>query len=269
MTKIERREALAALAVGAGGLACATTKVGKSEKTQTTHYITLGFDDGFAKSVQRVAEIHEAHGLRACINVIASGHHDDFEMPDNGYIKPEILGDFTLWNDLKARGHELMCHGYKHANKADMPLADAQALIEKCLQYFADNLDDFRKEEAIFNFPFNSSSPEIEAWLAPRVRAFRTGEEGGNPWNPFPAPPHPKLICISKGPENIDAFLDQKINEFLAGPAGWFVFNTHGLDEEGWGWMNSDFLDELLGRLVKTPGVAVLPVGAVLDLSEA
>ena len=162
-----------------------------------------------------------------------------------------------------------MCHGYKHAFKRNMPLADAQALIEKCLQYFEDNLKGFERQDAIFNFPYNASSPELEAWLAPRVRAFRTRGEDGNAWNPFPAPPHPKLVSSSKGPENIDAYLDREINEFLAGPAGWFVFSAHGLDEEGWGWISSDFLDRLLVRLVKTPGVAILPVGSVLDLSEA
>ena len=72
---------------------------------------------------------------------------------------------------------------------------------------------------------------------------------------------HPKLVSSSKGPENIDAYLDRKINGFLAGPAGWLVFSAHGLDEEGWGWISSDYLDRLLVRLVKTPGVAILPVG--------
>ena len=38
-------------------------------------------------------------------------------------------GDFGLWNDLKARGHEVMPHGYKHANKASIPLAEAKDLI--------------------------------------------------------------------------------------------------------------------------------------------
>jgi hypothetical protein len=42
---------------------------------------------------------------------------------------------------------------------------------------------------------------------------------------------------------------------------GWFIFNSHGLDGEGWGPMSSGFLDELLAQLVELEHVAVLPVG--------
>jgi len=39
-----------------------------------THILTLSFDDGFKKSFYKIAEIHEAYGLKACLNVIAMGH---------------------------------------------------------------------------------------------------------------------------------------------------------------------------------------------------
>jgi peptidoglycan/xylan/chitin deacetylase (PgdA/CDA1 family) len=43
------------------------------------------------------------------------------------------MGDFGLWNELRARGHEVMPHGYRHANKRKMPFADAKELILRCL----------------------------------------------------------------------------------------------------------------------------------------
>jgi hypothetical protein len=38
-------------------------------------------------------------------------------------------GDFALWNGHNARGHYVMPHGYRHANKAELPLAEAKRLI--------------------------------------------------------------------------------------------------------------------------------------------
>jgi peptidoglycan/xylan/chitin deacetylase (PgdA/CDA1 family) len=46
------------------------------------------------------------------------------------------MGDFGLWNELRARGHEVMPHGYRHANKRKMPFADAKELILRCLDVF-------------------------------------------------------------------------------------------------------------------------------------
>ena len=73
---------------------------------ETTHILSLSFDDGFRKSFIRTAEIYEKHGLKACFNVLASGHMDDFEEPDD-YMKKDLLGDFELWNELQSRGHEI------------------------------------------------------------------------------------------------------------------------------------------------------------------
>jgi hypothetical protein len=74
-----------------------------------------------------------------------------------------------------------------------------------------------------------------------------------------------KLTCISHGPENIDKHLGESIDNFLKTPSGWFIYNTHGLDDEGWGPVSSSFLDELLDRLTKIGRVAVLPAGKVLQ----
>ena len=231
-----------------------------SDKSDITHIVSISFDDGFKKSFIKTAEIYEKYNLSACFNVIASGHQESFVPPDD-YIQQRIIGDFTLWNELKKRGHEVMPHGYKHENLARIPFQEATGLIDKSLDYFSEHLEGFEAQKSIFNFPFNSSTADLESWLNNKVLAYRTS---GNVINELPYKGQKKLTCISQGPENIDNFFESQLQAFLSEPKGWFIFNAHGLDGEGWGPMNSSYLDELLDRLVKMEKVKVLPVGAAL-----
>jgi hypothetical protein len=122
-------------------------------------------------------------------------------------------------------------------------------------------------KKAVFNFPFNASTPAVERWLAGQVMAFRTG---GPAINAVPHKGQSKLTCTSFGPENIDAHLTGEIDKLLAQPSGWLIYNTHGLDEEGWGPLRSNVLERLLARLVEMPRVSVVPAGmALLAASSA
>jgi peptidoglycan/xylan/chitin deacetylase (PgdA/CDA1 family) len=224
-----------------------------------THIVSLSFDDGFEKSSIRTAELYEKYELSACFNIIASAHTKAFGLP-NEYHAWKV-GDFALWNELQERGHEIMPHSYRHANLTQIPLEEARDLIIKCLDVFSDELHDFDVKNAIFNFPYNASNQELEDLLRPMVMAIRTH---GSPVNDFPFKGQYRLTCTSSGPENIDKHLDQTVNRFLEMPPGWLIYNTHGLDEEGWGPMSSSYLDELLAQLVQLDHVAVLPVGKAL-----
>jgi peptidoglycan/xylan/chitin deacetylase (PgdA/CDA1 family) len=222
------------------------------------HVVTLSFDDGFERSSLLTAEIFERHGLQAELHVLAAGHlGESTDVWHSSWRK----GDFALWNELRARGHHVMPHGYRHANKAQLPLAEAQRLIERCLEVFAAELEGFEASEASFAFPYNRSTPALEAWLGRRVRAFRTR---GDPVMPLPRPGQQRVTCISFGPEPCDTHLLRTIESFLAGPPGWLCYNLHGLDDEGWGPVGSDTLDRLLECLV-AGGVQVLPITAALD----
>lgn len=245
---------------GIGALTIPYLSCCSSFNRSITHVVSISFDDGFEKSFLKTAEIYEKYKLNACFNVIASGHENDFTPPDD-YIQPSIIGDFDLWNELKRRGHEVMPHGYKHENLARIKLADAQNLILRSLEVFASNLDDFEPLRSIFNFPFNSSSEELEEWLKDKVLAFRTA---GGAINKLPHKRQKKLTCISAGPDNIDSYFEEQIREFLQKPKGWFIFNAHGLDGEGWGPMSSTYLDELLDRLLGMEHVSIMPVGKAL-----
>ena len=74
-----------------------------------------------------------------------------------------------------------------------------------------------------------------------------------------------RLGCTSFGPENIDKHLNETIHSFLEGPPGWLIYNTHGVDDEGWGPVSAGFLDELLSKLSEMDNVEVIPIIPALD----
>jgi peptidoglycan/xylan/chitin deacetylase (PgdA/CDA1 family) len=228
-----------------------------SKKKQ--HFITLSFDDGFKKSSIKTGEIYEKYNLSACINVIATAHLPDFVLPNEYHRWP--VGDFGLCNELKQRGHEVMMHCYKHAHLDQLPFDDAKDLVLKCIEYFTKNLKGFEPKESIFNFPFNASTPALEEWLPTQVKAFRTG---GNSINELPHKGQAKLTCSASGPDNCEAFVDAEIAKLLSLPSGWLIINTHGLDDEGWGPIRSEYLDELLKRLTTIKTVELIPAGKAL-----
>jgi len=227
------------------------------------HIVTLSFDDGFLKSNLKIAEIYERFGLSACFNVLAAPG----ELEGSQEVWGKDRGDFALWNDMQQRGHEIMPHGYRHANKRERPFEESRDLISRCLDIFDKELEGFDRSRAVFNFPYNQSTPELEEWLPSVVKAFRTA---GPMINALPTLETQKLTTGGHGPDNCEEHLDAQIAELLSRPEGWVVYNTHGLDDEGWGPIRASYLEELLGRLTGMEGLEVLPSAAVLRrVSEA
>ena len=257
-TRRDFLKTVGAAAVGIGVPRPAFAAPGRSDEKK--HIVSLSFDDGFTKSFTKTAEIYEKHGLSACLNVIATGHHNDYEAPGE-YIAGASRGDFGLWNELQARGHEIMPHSYKHANLRKVSFAEAKDLILRCLDVFDSQLKGFNARDAVYNFAYNASTPELEGWLPTQVRAFRTG---GGGVNRLPRPRQKKLTCTSFGPGNCEKAIDRELEKLFAQDSGWLIFNTHGLDDEGWGPIRAAYLDRLLSRLTAIESVDVLPVGGAL-----
>ncbi|MHC4068033.1 MAG: polysaccharide deacetylase family protein [Planctomycetota bacterium] len=265
-----RRRFLKSITLGAASLAVPSMFASCQKNTQLAstppglkgkrHIVTLSFDDGFKKSTLKTIEIYEKYGLSASINVVATAHLKSFELPNVYHRWP--VADFELWDELKQRGHELMPHGYKHIDKASIPTEQAKQLILSCLEVFSRELDGFDPKQSLFAFPHNSSTPEIEKWLATKVRAFRTG---GGGMNPLPYKGQVKLTCSGFGPGNSEDHLDGEIETLLAADSGWLNYNLHGLDDEGWGPVRAYYLDKLLDRLLAIDSVAVMAHLQALD----
>ena len=217
------------------------------------HYVTLSWDDGFIRSVTRIAAIYERYGLRAEFNVVVTFHEYD----------PQTFGGFELWNELQARRHIIQPHGYEHSNLAEMPLAQAQEKILRCMEVFRQSLDGFDARRTVFNFPYNESTPELDAWLPRVTRAFRVSGE-----TIMPLPTRDTTCLKSPASEDAEARLDRCLEALFAQPDGWLLYTVHGLDGEGWGPLRSAYLEGLLERLLQRGDVRVLPTQAVLATAD-
>jgi hypothetical protein len=203
--------------------------------------VGLVFDDGLKDSVYPLVACFERHGLRADLAIIAE--------PDAGPLAGQALG-WEVWRTLSARGHRIHPHGLDHQNEATQPLAIAQERIERCLERFAHELPGFVASDAVFHYPYNSTTPELDAWLRTQVRATRAGGTGlmsaaevaSGAWH---------CTCFGPGPadEHLHAMLDQAI----AVGAHTLLFMAHGLDGEGWGPLGLSALDSALERIVRDP----------------
>lgn len=232
-----------------------------------THILTLSFDDGFKKSFYKIAEIHEEYGLKACLNVIAMGHEKGFV--NDKFIPCEILGNFDDWNTLKSRGHEIMPHSWDHKNLTEMPFEEARENMDKCFDYFEKNLVGYKPENAVYNFAYGASNQMLDEYALTRARAVRKGGSlvlNNTRCNALPEKKARQLHlgCWSFGPDRCDNEIEKYVNDFLEGEGGWLILNLHGLDNEGWGPVSTNYLDALLKRLVRIKKLSVLPTGMVM-----
>ena len=171
------------------------------------HYLSISWDDGFQKSSLKTAEIYEKYGLKTEFNIIASANLPGNDLPANmnpGACWGAPYGDFGLWNELQERGHMIQPHGYRHANKSKLNFNEARDLIMNCLDIMRRELTRFEPMQTIFAFPYNESTPELEAWLPSVVCAFRTK---GPAINSLPTSQTVKLT--TGGWENAEPELDR------------------------------------------------------------
>jgi hypothetical protein len=54
----------------------------------------------------------------------------------------------------------------------------------------------------------------------------------------------------------------------LSKDSGWLIFNTHGLDDEGWGPLRATYLERILERLLAIESVEILPAGTALATTK-
>jgi peptidoglycan/xylan/chitin deacetylase (PgdA/CDA1 family) len=198
--------------------------------------VGLIFDDGFARSTLRTAEIFESFGLRAVFAVLAD--------PRN-FV--EGCGDWAMWNELQRRGHIIQPHGLTHAKLTELSPADALDHVRQCLDSFSDHLEGFDPKQAIYAFTYNTPTRETVEWLLPRVRAVRVG---GDPLLSEQDLASRVWRSQTDGPGDPYGNCAHYLN--LAArkrPAAMF-YCLHGLDGEYWGATSADNLRRILERII-------------------
>ncbi len=208
--------------------------------------VSLIFDDGFVKSCLRISDIFEARGLRATFAVLVD--HEGF-MPD--FPK----GDFKLWNRLQYRGHVIHPHGYDHTDLSKVPLETAKTEIDSCLDSFSSNLENFNPKKTVYHLAYNRSSPQIEDYLLTKVRAIRTtGPDGnvGSGMNGKTELERGIYNCSWHGPEHCDGHLMSILKIAETKRPELMMYMMHGLEDEGWGPIHADALEEALDYIIKS-----------------
>jgi peptidoglycan/xylan/chitin deacetylase (PgdA/CDA1 family) len=209
--------------------------------------VGLIFDDGFAKSCLKTADVFEARGLRATYAVLVN--HD-------GFMPKFPKGDFALWNELQARGHVIHPHGYDHTDLTAISHQHAVEKIDACLKYFAGHLEGFDPAQSIYHATYNRSTPELDACLLTRVRAVRTtGREGrvGSGMNGRVDLARRLLTCAWHGPGYCDFHLQDTLGEAESKQPELLLYMLHGLDEEGWGPIRTAGLERALDYILASP----------------
>ena len=93
------------------------------------YIVSLSFDDGLEKSNLQIADIYEKFGLSACFNMLAREEVDGEKVDDPYHNWPK--GDFKLWNELEARGHEIMPHGLDNEGWGPIRAEYLESLLER------------------------------------------------------------------------------------------------------------------------------------------
>jgi hypothetical protein len=193
------------------------------------------FDDGFAKSSLKTAEIFEQYTLPAVLAVLAD---------PSSFVKG--CGDWTMWNELQRRGHIIHPHGQTHVKLSEIPPAQAIESVSRCLDSFAEHLDGFDAKQALYAFTYNTPTRETVEWLLPRVRAVRIG---GDPI--LSAKDIASRVWRSQTDGPGDPFSDcmKCLDRAAKKKPGALFYCLHGLDDEYWGATTSDNLRRILDRI--------------------
>ncbi|MEO0793867.1 MAG: polysaccharide deacetylase family protein [Verrucomicrobiota bacterium] len=218
--------------------------------------VSFVFDDGFTASCLKIADVFESRGLRATFAVLVD--HDGF-MPD--FPK----GDFQLWNELLDRGHEIHPHGLDHSDLTTISHEDADRMIDDCLNFFQENLSDFKVADTVYHLTYNRSTPSIDSHLLNRVAAIRTNgktSKSGTGLNTLNDLSSRIIKCTGHGPGHCDEHLQQCLSHAEESNAAQFCYMLHGLDNEGWGPISQQGLEESLDTILVSNRLFYQPIGS-------
>jgi hypothetical protein len=206
------------------------------------------FDDGFARSTLKTAEIFESLGLRAVFAVLADA---------SNFVKGPGCGDWAMWNDLQRRGHIIHPHGQTHVKLSEIAPAAAIESVSMCLESFAEHLEGFDARQAVYAFTYNTPTRETMDWLLPRVRSVRIG---GDPL--LSASDLASRVWRSQADGPHDPFDDcmRVLDRAAQKRPTAALYCLHGLDREYWGATASENLRRVLDRIVSDDALEYWPL---------
>jgi peptidoglycan/xylan/chitin deacetylase (PgdA/CDA1 family) len=181
------------------------------------------FDDGYATS-PAIATLFERAGLRATF-----------------YIVPGLVAntDWTIWQDLSRRGHEIANHSMTHPDFVATPMTD-QMLDTEIVQ--SQRLIEQRVgvRPLTFAFPYHLSTPRAMALAQQSHMAVRM-MDNGEPGYRF------AFFDTDHGTDLAGTLstVNRQLDEAVQGN-GWFVAGGHGIDGDGWSPVTTDFLQKHL-----------------------
>lgn len=213
--------------------------------------VSFTFDDVPDTALHAGASILEAHGGRGTF-YIAGGLA--------GRVEPgRRLIDAQGCRELAARGHEIGCHTFGHADLRHLSRRDLAADLARNARYL-DALDPPRGRRN-FAFPYNSGSLGKRRQLATRFRTCRAGGEAINRGETDPA--FLRAVEIRQ-PETHARGLTRWIDALAAEP-GWLIFFTHDIAPSPTPYGCTPETFEALVAHTRARGCHILSVDAALD----
>lgn len=227
-----------------------------------TRILSVCFDDGFRATALKVARAFEDRACRACFCVLAAP-----ELVCDPFIVPSALGDWSLWRELRAAGHEIAPHGYAHERFEHLDAPTACASVRRTWEVFARELPRFDPSESLFHLAYLTAPEPVVEWIGARSLGVR-GAFGANGRNDLPVGGDRRRVdCITFGGEDAERRLASRLERFIQSEAGWLVLVLHGLDGEGWGSITFASLERLLDRALDAD-LRILPPNEVLLAHE-
>ena len=156
--------------------AATTPRVGRKQFPQTLPLapmeVVLSFDDGpWPGTTERILDALRAECVRAAFFLIGR----------NALARP------ALARRELAEGHTVAYHSFSHPRLDRMPIASAQADIDRGIAAVNSALDGQagRMPSPFFRFPYFASTPPLLDWLEQRRMAVFGADLWASDWNPM------------------------------------------------------------------------------------
>ncbi len=211
--------------------------------------ISFCFDDGFLASTEKVVQLFEARRLQATLCVMAA----PLESKDSAH-EGGRFGDWGLWRELRARGHDIAPHGWAHERLDRLTREAACASFERMFARFETELPGFRSDGAIFHTPYLALPGTLVDWLRPRTAAIRLAIGNDGVASPREVQRSHLIDCVTFGPHDVADKARARIANFAVSDGEWQVLVLHGIDGEGWGPLD---LHQLTGLLEQCEGLDI------------